>query len=214
MDNLTLQQLRRNYASQSLDERNVLPDPLQQFNRWFDEAMAAGVPEPNAMTLATAMVDYKPSARVVLLKGISNGGFVFFTNYMSRKGKELTWNPYASLLFFWPELERQVRVEGRVEKISREESAAYFKTRPRGSQLGAWVSRQSNVIENRAALENALVDVTQRFENRDVDLPDYWGGYVVLPQRIEFWQGRPDRLHDRVQYTFEDKQWLIERLAP
>ncbi|HZF99971.1 MAG TPA: pyridoxamine 5'-phosphate oxidase [Chitinophagales bacterium] len=214
MDNHTLQQLRRNYASQSLDERNVLPDPLQQFNRWFDEAMAAEIPEPNAMTLATAMVDYKPSARVVLLKGITRGGFVFFTNYMSRKGKELTWNPYASLLFFWPQLERQVRVEGRVEKISREESDAYFKTRPRGSQLGAWVSRQSSVIENRAALENALMETTQRFENKDVELPEYWGGYVVLPQRVEFWQGRPDRLHDRLQYTFEDRQWLIERLAP
>jgi len=214
VDNHTLQQLRRNYASQSLDERNVLPDPLQQFNRWFDEAMAAEIPEPNAMTLATAMVDYKPSARVVLLKGITRGGFVFFTNYMSRKGKELTWNPYASLLFFWPQLERQVRVEGRVEKISREESDAYFKTRPRGSQLGAWVSRQSSVIENRAALENALMETTQRFENKDVELPEYWGGYVVLPQRVEFWQGRPDRLHDRLQYTFEDRQWLIERLAP
>lgn len=214
MDNQSLQQLRRNYASQSLDERSVLPDPLQQFNRWFDEAMAAEVPEPNAMTLATAMVDYKPSARVVLLKGIAHGGFVFFTNYMSRKGKELMWNPYASLVFMWHQLERQVRVEGRVEKISREETEAYFKSRPRGSQLGAWVSRQSSVIENRAKLENDLVEISKRFDGRDVDTPEHWGGYVVLPQRVEFWQGRPDRLHDRLQYTLEDHRWMIERLAP
>jgi pyridoxamine 5'-phosphate oxidase len=214
VDNQALQQLRRNYASQTLDERTALQDPLHQFNRWCDEAMAADVPEPNAMTLATAMVDFKPSARVVLLKGISHGGFVFFTNYMSRKGKELTWNPYASLVFFWPQLERQVRVEGRVEKIPREESEAYFKTRPRGSQIGAWVSRQSSAIENRATLENALVEIEKRFEGHEVETPDRWGGYVVLPQRVEFWQGRPDRLHDRLQYTLEEKRWVMDRLAP
>ena len=214
VDNQALAQLRRNYASLTLDENTVSTNPLEQFSVWFDEAMQAEVPEPNAMILATAMVDFKPSARVVLLKGISHGGFVFFTNYLSRKGKELTWNPYASLVFMWHQIERQVRVEGRVEKISREESEAYFKSRPRGSQIGAWVSRQSSVIPNRAVLEQQLVEIEKRFENRDVDLPDYWGGYVVLPQRIEFWQGRPDRLHDRIQYMLEDKRWIIERLSP
>ena len=214
MDNQTLEQLRRNYSSQSLDERSVLADPLQQFNRWFDEALAAEVPEPNAMTLATAMVDYKPSARIVLLKGVHNGGFVFYTNYMSRKGKELLWNPYAALLFMWHQLERQVRVEGRVEKISRTESEKYFKTRPRGSQLGAVVSKQSNVIENREVLEQKLKQLEQQYDGRDIELPDYWGGYIVRPQRMEFWQGRPNRLHDRIQYTLDDNVWVIERLSP
>jgi len=214
MDNQALSQLRRNYAALTLDEKSVATNPLQQFSVWFDEAVAADVPEPNAMVLATAMVDFKPSARVVLLKGIGHNGFIFYTNYMSRKGKELTWNPYAACVFMWHQIERQVRVEGRVEKVSREESEAYFQSRPRGSQLGAWASKQSRVIQNRETLEQKLNETEQRFDGRNVDLPDDWGGYVVFPQRVEFWQGRPNRLHDRIQYTLEDRQWVIERLSP
>ena len=214
MDNQALSQLRRNYASLTLDERSVATNPLQQFNIWFDEAIAAEVPEPNAMTLATAMVDFKPSARIVLLKGIGHNGFMFYTNYMSRKGKELTWNPYAALVFMWHQIERQVRVEGRVEKVSREESEAYFKSRPRGSQLGAWASKQSYVIDNREVLEQKLKELERQYDGNDVDVPEHWGGYVVIPSRVEFWQGRPNRLHDRIQYTLENNQWIIQRLSP
>lgn len=214
MDNLALQQLRRNYASLSLNEHSVLPDPVLQFSKWFDEALAAQEPEPNAMVLATAMVDFKPSARVVLLKGIKNGGFVFYTNYMSRKGKELLWNPYAALLFMWHMVERQVRIEGRVEKLTYEESLDYFKSRPRRSQIGAAVSRQSSVIPDRSVLDEAAENMNVQYENQEIPMPDHWGGYVVIPQRFEFWQGRPNRLHDRIQYTSEGGQWIIERLAP
>jgi pyridoxamine 5'-phosphate oxidase len=190
-------------------------DPIAQFDRWFKEAVAAQLPEPTAMTLATASKDGMPSARIVLLKNFDERGFTFFTNYTSFKGHELEENPQAALVFHWTVLERQVRVVGSVARVSREESAAYFASRPLGSRLGAWVSNQSQVIANREVLDQHLKDITARFDGQEVPLPPYWGGYRVLPKTVEFWQGRASRLHDRFRYTRQaDNSWKIERLSP
>jgi pyridoxamine 5'-phosphate oxidase len=206
--------LRREYAHARLDEKDVSHDPVVEFARWFAQAQEARVAEPDAMTLATATSGAVPSARLVLLKAFDERGFVFFTDYRSRKGQELEENPRAALVFYWVELERQVRITGTVERTSVEESEAYFRTRPLGSRLGAWVSHQSLVIPSRAQLERALTEVEARFPNEDIPLPPYWGGYRVRPEVIEFWQGRESRLHDRIRYVRTGESWRIERLSP
>jgi pyridoxamine 5'-phosphate oxidase len=202
------------YNSNSIDEKTVDPNPLKLFQRWLDEAIAAGIRLPEAMTLATSTPEGKPSARLVLLKGAGERGFVFYTNYNSMKARELDSNPQAALVFYWPQLERQVRVEGRVERTTTEESDAYFKTRPRESQIGALASPQSEVIESREALQQKADELEKLYEGREVERPEHWGGYRLLPKRIEFWKGRPGRLHDRILYERQDGTWSIKRLAP
>lgn len=212
---MSISDLRREYSLGSLRRQDLLPDPIAQFRVWFDAAVAAGLTEPNAMTLSTVTSDGKPSARIVLLKGVDDRGFSFFTNYESRKGKELAANHHAALTFLWKEMERQVRVEGTVSKVSAEESESYFRTRPRNSRLGAWGSNQSEVIANREVLEKNMADFQARYPGDDVPLPPNWGGYIVKPLAIEFWQGQRSRLHDRLVYRRQaDDSWLVERLAP
>jgi pyridoxamine 5'-phosphate oxidase len=206
--------LRTDYKRASLDERDVARDPFVQFAQWFDAACASRIPEPNAMTLATADGAGRPAARIVLLKGVDARGFVFYTNYDSRKGRELVARPAAALLFFWPEIERQVRIEGGVELVDAATADAYFRTRPRLSRIGAWASPQSTVIADRAALEERFAQAERRFGDEDIARPPRWGGYRVLPSRFEFWQGRASRLHDRIEYRLEDAGWRIQRLAP
>jgi pyridoxamine 5'-phosphate oxidase len=206
--------LRREYARARLDEANVSPDPITEFARWFEEAVKAEVQEPNAMTLATASPDGAPSARIVLLKGFDERGFVFFTDYRSQKGTELEQNPRAALVFYWPELERQIRITGAMLLVGREESEAYFRTRPRGSRISAWVSHQSQVIAGRKLLEDRVPELEKRFPGDDVPLPPYWGGVRLAPTSVEFWQGRSSRLHDRIRYTRDGERWRIERLSP
>lgn len=207
--------IRKDYSLKTLNEHEVAANPFQQFADWWQQAIDSQIDEVNAMTLATATLEAVPDARIVLLKGYDEQGFVFFTNYESAKGQELAENPRASLLFFWKELERQVKIIGLVEKVSAAESDDYFLSRPTGSQVGAWASPQSHVIENRAWLENRVKEMEQKFSKEALSRPSHWGGYRVKPVIIEFWQGRSSRLHDRIQYTLEDNgSWKIERLAP
>ncbi len=213
---LSLAELRENYTRQTLDESHVLSSPLTQFERWFQEAVNSQIPEPNAMTLATATNAGIPSARIVLLKGLDEKGFVFFTNYESRKGDELAENPNAALLFFWGELQRQVRIEGCIEQVSTAESEAYFQSRPKDSQIGAWASPQSRVIANREQLETKQESLTMQYADAEVlPCPPFWGGYRLIPTKMEFWQGRANRLHDRLHYRLlSEGNWKMERLAP
>ena len=223
---MKLSDLRQDYSLQSLDITDVSNDPFEQFKKWFDEAIKSEILEPNAMTLATATADGKPSARIVLLKGIDNQGFVFFTNYESKKGVEMSANPQAALCFCWLELQRQIRIEGTIEKIAAADSDAYFQSRPVGSRIGAWASPQSQVIDSRAVIEEnenlykkqfnviARNEATEGGANVEIPRPAHWGGYVLKPTMIEFWQGRSSRLHDRICYVFEGNVWKIERLAP
>lgn len=209
-----LADIRKQYSLKTLERPDLAADPISQFEAWFQEVLAADILEPNAMVLATADANGRPSARVVLLKGVQDGGFVFYSNYHSRKGHDMAENPQAALVFNWLDLERQVRIEGSVQKVSQEVSEAYFHSRPRGSQLGAWTSRQSEVISGREVLDERLAKLEQRYPDT-VPLPDFWGGYIVTPKRIEFWQGRSNRLHDRFVYDLqEDDSWTLERLSP
>ena len=214
MPSADLAALRRDYSLSSLKEADVDVDPIRQFERWFADALAAQVLEPNAMTLSTASRDGVPSGRIVLLKGVDARGFAFYTDYRSRKSAELAENPLAALTFLWKEIERQVRITGSVSRVSAEESESYFRSRPVGSRVGAWASHQSAVIPNRADLEERVRTVNDRFSNGDVPLPPHWGGFRVMPDEIEFWQGRSDRLHDRIRYRREESGWVIERLSP
>jgi pyridoxamine 5'-phosphate oxidase len=213
MDEKDIQNLRKQYSRSSLSAGSVNKDPFKQFEKWFREVLKSGFYEPNAMTLATASKDGVPTARVVLLKGFDEKGFMFFSNYKSRKGKDIEQNPYGSLLFYWDKLERQVRIEGKIEKATKEESEAYFITRPYKSRLGAWASNQSSVIEDRSFIVKEFLKYMVKFRNH-VPLPPAWGGYRLVPGSFEFWQGRPNRLHDRIRYSRQKKVWKIERLAP
>ncbi len=207
--------IRQEYTQRTLDLGDVHPHPVQQFQQWFQEAIDAQVPEPNAMTLSTISAEGTPSARIVLLKGVEEHTFVFYTNYQSRKGQEMEAHPQVALTFFWPALERQVRVEGTVHKVSEAQSTHYFHSRPRSSQIGAWVSPQSQKIEDRSVLDQRQEAFEKKFAGQTIPKPPYWGGYAVQPHRMEFWQGRPSRLHDRILYTLSGhNQWHRERLAP
>lgn len=207
--------IRKDYTQQTLNENDVYSDPFNQFTKWWDEAVASDIDEVNAMTLATASSDGIPSARIVLLKGYDENGFVFYTNYDSYKAQQVSENPRATLLFFWKELERQVRITGIIEKVSATESDEYFQSRPEGSKIGAWSSPQSHVIESREWLEKKVQETMTKFVGKPIERPANWGGYRVKPVTVEFWQGRSSRLHDRIQYTLlENGSWQIERLAP
>lgn len=214
MDNKRLAQLRRDYSSAELSESAVDRDPCVQFSKWLDEALASGEIDANAMTISTVDNDGKPSSRVVLLKEVDESGFVFFTNYKSRKAADLSANPNIFLHFFWPGLHRQISIGGKASKTTRDEAEQYFATRPRESQAGAWASHQSSVLENRAELEENYDAVQERFKGETIPCPPFWGGYRVVADRFEFWQGRENRLHDRISYALANGQWLIARLAP
>lgn len=207
--------MRKIYQLETLLEKDMDKDPIKQFEAWWQYAILSKIDEPNGMSLATCSASGKPSVRTVLLKGLRENGFIFFTNYESRKGKEIEENPFVALLFFWKELERQVRIEGRIQKISVEESDEYFSERPRESQVGAWSSPQSTVIDSREFLQEKIQKYQEQFGAGEIPRPGYWGGYIVKPCSMEFWQGRPGRLHDRLQYTLdENNSWIIKRLAP
>ncbi len=211
----TVADLRINYGKKSLNEHDVAPNPIAQFGIWLEEAINAQIEEANAMLLSTINQDNCPESRIVLLKGLESDGFCFYTNYTSRKGMQLEYSPYAALNFFWKELERQVRINGVVEKLSEEESDIYFNSRPKGSRIGAWVSPQSEVIPNREFLDSRLAELEKQYaDTENVPRPPHWGGYKLIPNRVEFWQGRSNRLHDRILYTQQGDAWKIERLAP
>lgn len=213
--NSSIADLRKDYSSQSLLETDVAKNPIDQFENWWAQAINSQISEANAMTLATASGDGMPSARIVLLKGFDKNGFVFFTSYQSYKGMQIEENPKACLVFFWKELERQVRITGLVKKLDEKKSDEYFLSRPKGSQIGAWASPQSRIIESRNWLDKRYLEKTEEFKEKEMQRPQNWGGYIVAPVIIEFWQGRPSRLHDRIQYTLQqDGGWKIERLAP
>ena len=209
-----LSTFREEYRRDELHEDNIKKDPLQQIELWLQDAIDNHIIEPNAMCVATSTADGRPSIRVVLLKELNKRGFVFFTNYNSRKGKEISANPHTAIVFDWHQMERQVRIEGIIEKISEEDSDSYFNSRPHGSKIGAWVSPQSQVVKGREELDKLQLQTEQRFEGDDIPRPPHWGGYILLPTKIEFWQGRPSRLHDRILYTKTNNHWTIERLAP
>jgi pyridoxamine 5'-phosphate oxidase len=206
--------LRKNYTQAGLLESDIVANPFAQFKIWFDQAVAADVLEPNAMTLATVTAEGKPSARIVLLKDFDDRGFVFYTNYRSQKGAELQHCPYAAIVFLWGDLERQVRIEGKVELVSEAEATGYFHSRPVNSQLGAWASDQSTIIADRAVLEQKIHHLATEYQDAVIPKPAHWGGFRVIPQEIEFWQGRPSRLHDRLRYQLVNEEWRIDRLAP
>ena len=213
---LDIEDLRKEYTGRSLGRKEVDADPFRQFKNWFQQALDTRIHEPNAMTLATADRTGNPSARIVLLKGFNqDDGFVFYTNYRSRKGRQLEENPRAALVFLWHELQRQIRIEGEVSRLSREASREYFQSRPRGSQVSAWASPQSESVKSREALKERVDEVVAKFGSEgQLPLPPDWGGYGLKPRRLEFWQGRANRLHDRIEYTWEDSAWIIRRLAP
>ncbi len=211
---IDLENMRNEYRLKSFSEENANPNPFRQFSLWFEEAVSSKLKDPNACTLATCGEDGMPSARIVLLKRYDENGFVFFTNYKSKKANDLHVNPKVCLNFSWLELERQIRINGVCEKISTKESLSYFLTRSRGSQIGAWVSEQSKIIESREVLQLQFAKMKEKFKSRNIPLPDFWGGYRLKPEQIEFWQGRENRLHDRILYTLDDKKWNISRLAP
>ncbi len=207
--------IRKDYRLQSLSEEDVDTNPIKQFEKWFQQALASGIEEPNAMTLATSTTDGKPSARIVLLKGIKDNGFVFFTNYESKKGKQIHDNPFAGIVFFWKELERQVIIQGEIKKVGEQESDEYFASRPLESRIGAWSSPQSQVIENRKVLEKNVAYYSDKYQSQNIPRPSHWGGYILMPTLIEFWQGGAGRLHDRLQYSIDaTNSWIIKRLAP
>ncbi len=215
MKKVSIAHLRREYRHEELIEKNVPANPITLFQRWFKEALKAQVLDTNALAVASVSSSGKPSNRIVLLKGLDPKGFVFYTNYESRKGRELRQKPVASLLFFWPQLSRQVRVDGKVTKVSAQESDIYFKTRPRGSQLGAWASNQSDIVPDRDFLERRMRALEEQFAGREIPRPPHWGGFRLIPHTIEFWQGRPNRLHDRLQYQRKGSgSWKMSRLAP
>ena len=213
-DHFEISAIRRDYKLRDLNERNVDDNPFAQFDNWFKEMLRSKLPEPTAVTLATATKDGKPSARVLLLKGYNKEGFIFFSNYGSRKGKEIEENNAGAILFFWPELERQIRIEGSIEKISVNASEEYFKTRPYKSRLGAWASKQSSVIPGRIYIIRKFFQYLLKFHSANIPLPEFWGGYILKPDVFEFWQGRANRLHDRIRYKKNGTEWKIERLSP